>query len=49
VAERSVFAQAAAEELAGARTRPLNAFKAELARRTMVRALEAATVMGDGS
>lgn len=48
-AERSVFAQAAAEELAGARTRPLNAFKAELARRTMVRALEAATAMGDGS
>jgi xanthine dehydrogenase YagS FAD-binding subunit len=48
-AERSVFAQAAAEELAGARTRPLNAFKAELARRTMVRALEAATAMGDGA
>ncbi|MFF3657324.1 FAD binding domain-containing protein [Streptomyces olivochromogenes] len=46
-AEHDVFAQAAAEELTGARTRPLNAFKAELARRTMVRALEAAVARGD--
>ncbi|MCX5351610.1 hypothetical protein OG901_28270 [Streptomyces mirabilis] len=46
-AEHDVFAQAAAEELTDARTRPLNDFKAELARRTMVRALEAAVARGD--
>ncbi|MBB1252381.1 xanthine dehydrogenase family protein subunit M [Streptomyces sp. OF3] len=33
------FARAAAEELADARTTPMNAFKPELARRTLVRAL----------
>jgi xanthine dehydrogenase YagS FAD-binding subunit len=38
-ATRASFAEAAGRELAEARTRPLNAFKAELARRAIVRAL----------
>ncbi|MER5793389.1 xanthine dehydrogenase family protein subunit M [Streptomyces sp. NPDC001980] len=46
-ARHDVFARAAAEELTGARPRPLNAFKAELARRTMVRALETAVARDD--
>ncbi|MGV9349786.1 FAD binding domain-containing protein [Streptomyces spiralis] len=46
-AGREVFERAAREELLPARTTPLNAFKVELARRTMVRALE--TLSGTGS
>ncbi|MFI6492516.1 FAD binding domain-containing protein [Streptomyces sp. NPDC050564] len=42
-ADRETFARAASEELALARTTPLNAFKVELAQRTMVRALETLT------
>ncbi|ARF53916.1 FAD binding domain-containing protein [Streptomyces gilvosporeus] len=40
------FRQAARAELAAARTRPLNAFKTELAQRTMVRILETLTGTG---
>ncbi|UQA97037.1 FAD binding domain-containing protein [Streptomyces halobius] len=43
------FQRAAREELATARTLPLNAFKAELAQRTMVRALETLTSTGSPS
>ncbi len=46
-AARELFVRAAAEELAPADTRPMNAFKAELARRTMVRALETAAATGE--
>lgn len=42
-ADAETFARAAREELSAARTMPLNAFKAELAQRTMVRALETLT------
>ncbi|MFG2138305.1 FAD binding domain-containing protein [Streptomyces sp. NPDC048650] len=42
-ADTAVFARAAREELAAARTMPLNAFKAELAQRAMVRVLETLT------
>ena len=45
-AERASFVQAAREELAAAVPRRLNAFKVELAERTIVRALETATIMG---
>jgi len=45
-AERASFAQAAREELAPATPRRFNAFKVELAQRTLVRALETATAMG---
>jgi xanthine dehydrogenase YagS FAD-binding subunit len=45
-AERAGFVQAAREELAGAVPRRFNAFKVELAERTIVRALETATMMG---
>ncbi|MFB4304740.1 FAD binding domain-containing protein [Actinomadura sp. GTD37] len=46
-ATRDAFAEAAARELAAATPRPLNSFKVELARRTIVRALVALT-SGDG-
>ncbi|WP_433859617.1 FAD binding domain-containing protein [Streptomyces kronopolitis] len=42
-ADEDTFVRAAAAELAPAVTRPMNAFKAELARRTVVRALRTAT------
>jgi xanthine dehydrogenase YagS FAD-binding subunit len=42
-ADRETFARAAREELAPARTTPLNAFKAELAQRTLIRVLETLT------
>ncbi|MEE4420272.1 FAD binding domain-containing protein [Streptomyces bugieae] len=42
-ADIGAFRRAAREELAAARTTPLNAFKAELARRTVVRALATLT------
>ncbi|TJZ44522.1 xanthine dehydrogenase family protein subunit M [Streptomyces piniterrae] len=42
-ADTESFRRAAREELAAARTTPLNAFKAELAQRTMVRVLETLT------
>ncbi|MEV8016121.1 xanthine dehydrogenase family protein subunit M [Streptomyces sp. NPDC086554] len=42
-ADRETFVRAAREELAAARTTPLNEFKVELAQRTMVRALETLT------
>jgi xanthine dehydrogenase YagS FAD-binding subunit len=45
-AERDSFARAAAAEMEPAAARPMNAFKVELAQRTMVRALEQATAMG---
>ncbi len=45
-AERASFVQAAREELATAVPRRFNAFKVELAERTIVRALETATMMG---
>lgn len=45
-AERASFVHAAREELAGAAPRRSNAFKVELAARTIVRALETATMMG---
>lgn len=45
-ATRETFARAAREELALATARPLNAFKIELAQRTIVRALETAMTMG---
>ncbi|MEV6563566.1 FAD binding domain-containing protein [Streptomyces kronopolitis] len=47
-ADEDTFVRAAAAELAPAVTRPMNAFKAELARRTVVRALRtAATLRGE--
>jgi xanthine dehydrogenase YagS FAD-binding subunit len=45
-AEAASFARAAREELAPAAPRGLNAFKVELAQRTIVRALEMAAAMG---
>lgn len=45
-AERETFARAAHEELAPAVPRGMNAFKVELARRAIVRALETATTLG---
>lgn len=48
-AERETFERAAHEELAPARTTPLNAFKVELARRTLIRALETLTSPGSAS
>ncbi|MFC7266830.1 FAD binding domain-containing protein [Streptomyces lutosisoli] len=48
-ADRETFARAAREELAPARTTRLNAFKAELAQRTMVRVLETITATGSPS
>lgn len=48
-AEAEVFARAAGAELAPAVTRPMNAFKAELARRTIVRALQTAAAQGGGT
>ncbi|MFL5662983.1 MAG: FAD binding domain-containing protein [Ktedonobacteraceae bacterium] len=45
-AERASFVQAAREELAVAVPRRFNVFKVELAERTIVRALETATMMG---
>jgi xanthine dehydrogenase YagS FAD-binding subunit len=45
-AETSTFARAAAEELASAVPRGMNAFKIELAQRTIVRALETAAALG---
>ncbi|MFD9209401.1 FAD binding domain-containing protein [Streptomyces sioyaensis] len=44
-ADEDTFARAADAELAPAVTRPMNAFKAELARRTVVRALRAAVAL----
>ncbi|MGX1852285.1 FAD binding domain-containing protein [Streptomyces sp. NPDC055299] len=44
-ADENTFARAAAAELAPAVTRPMNAFKAELARRTVVRALRTAAAL----
>lgn len=48
-ATRESFAEAAAQELADASPQPMNAFKIELAQRTMVRALETLTARGAGS
>ncbi|MFG2827101.1 FAD binding domain-containing protein [Streptomyces sp. NPDC048434] len=48
-ADVGVFARAAGVELAPALTRPMNAFKAELARRTLVRALQTAAAQGEGT
>ncbi|WP_017592912.1 FAD binding domain-containing protein [Nocardiopsis potens] len=45
-AERASYERAAAEELAAAVPRRMNAFKIELARRTMVRALETTASLG---
>jgi xanthine dehydrogenase YagS FAD-binding subunit len=47
-AETAIFARAASAELDAATPRGLNAFKVELARRTMVRALEMAVASGGG-
>ncbi|MFJ9467951.1 FAD binding domain-containing protein [Streptomyces caniferus] len=48
-ADEDVFARAAAAELAPAVTRPMNAFKAELARRTVIRALRTVAAQGGGT
>ncbi|MGW2916712.1 FAD binding domain-containing protein [Streptomyces angustmyceticus] len=48
-ADADVFARAAGVELAPAVTRPMNAFKAELARRTLVRALLTVAAQGGGT
>ncbi|MGW9431872.1 FAD binding domain-containing protein [Streptomyces decoyicus] len=48
-AEVDVFVRAAAAELAPAITRPMNGFKAELARRTLVRALQTVAAQGGGT
>jgi len=48
-ADADVFARAAGAELAPAVTRPMNAFKAELARRTLVRALLTVAAQGGGT
>jgi xanthine dehydrogenase YagS FAD-binding subunit len=45
-AQRASFLQAAREELSAAVPRKLNAFKIELAQRTIVRALEMVSAMG---
>ncbi|MCL7490717.1 xanthine dehydrogenase family protein subunit M [Streptomyces sp. MCA2] len=48
-ADVEVFVRAAAAELAPAVTRPMNGFKAELARRTLVRALQTVAAQGGGT
>ncbi|MEV5124607.1 xanthine dehydrogenase family protein subunit M [Streptomyces decoyicus] len=48
-ADVDVFVRAAAAELAPAITRPMNGFKAELARRTLVRALQTVAAQGGGT
>lgn len=48
-ADHETFTRAAAAELAPAVTRPMNAFKAELARRTLVRALHTTAATGGGT
>ncbi|MEU8682770.1 xanthine dehydrogenase family protein subunit M [Streptomyces sp. NPDC048611] len=48
-ADDEVFARAADAELTPAVTRPMNAFKAELARRTLVRALQVTAATGGGT
>ncbi|KOG49483.1 FAD binding domain-containing protein [Streptomyces decoyicus] len=48
-ADVDVFVRAAAAELAPALTRPMNGFKAELARRTIVRALQTVAAQGGGT
>ncbi|WP_030982742.1 FAD binding domain-containing protein [Streptomyces sp. NRRL S-1813] len=48
-ADVDVFVRAAAVELAPALTRPMNGFKAELARRTLVRALQTVAAQGGGT
>ncbi|WP_329170434.1 xanthine dehydrogenase family protein subunit M [Streptomyces decoyicus] len=48
-ADVDVFVRAAAAELAPALTRPMNGFKAELARRTLVRALQTVAAQGGGT
>ncbi|MFC9235436.1 FAD binding domain-containing protein [Streptomyces decoyicus] len=48
-ADVDVFVRAAAAELAPAITRPMNGFKAELARRTIVRALQTVAARGGGT
>ncbi|MEU9482700.1 xanthine dehydrogenase family protein subunit M [Streptomyces decoyicus] len=48
-ADVDVFVRAAAAELAPASTRPMNGFKAELARRTIVRALQTVAARGGGT
>jgi len=45
----AAFTRAATAELAPATTRPMNAFKAELARRTLVRALRTVATTGGGT
>ena len=45
-AEQATFASAAREELADAVPRGMNAFKVELAQRTIVRGLEMAVALG---
>ncbi|GAO10820.1 xanthine dehydrogenase family protein subunit M [Streptomyces lydicamycinicus] len=48
-ADDAAFTRAATAELAPADTRPMNAFKAELARRTLVRALRTVATTGGGT
>ncbi|WP_327222814.1 xanthine dehydrogenase family protein subunit M [Streptomyces platensis] len=48
-ADDAAFTRAATAELAPATTRPMNAFKAELARRTLVRALRTLATTGGGT
>ncbi|BCK66215.1 carbon-monoxide dehydrogenase medium subunit [Streptomyces libani subsp. rufus] len=48
-ADDATFTRAATAELAPATTRPMNAFKAELARRTLVRALRTVATTGGGT
>ncbi|MGW8976351.1 FAD binding domain-containing protein [Streptomyces platensis] len=48
-ADDAAFTRAATAELAPATTRPMNAFKAELARRTLVRALRTIATTGGGT
>ncbi|MEV4411896.1 xanthine dehydrogenase family protein subunit M [Catellatospora sp. NPDC049609] len=48
-ATRESFARAAAEEMSDAVTQPMNAFKVELAQRTMIRALETLAARGEPS
>ncbi|WP_405844530.1 xanthine dehydrogenase family protein subunit M [Streptomyces platensis] len=48
-ADDAAFTRAATAELAPATTRPMNAFKAELARRTLVRALRTVATTGGGT
>lgn len=48
-ADEAAFTRAATAELGPATTRPMNAFKAELARRTLVRALRTVATTGGGT